>query len=295
MSTVPKPLLGVVAKLSRARDHLKDIDAIVERWKSAVNELGNTIVGSQYQPDVIELILPKCPPVDENLPLIIGDYVHNLRSALDHLAKQLAALDKKTNIYRQLSFPIFATQRGWKDKGISKIKPFVCDKAFEAVKREQPYHALEFGKDPLKRILWVLQELDDIDKHRVIVVVSQQMRQRSVSVTLGIGGPTVIVPTPDEGWRQLEDGATVARVNLAGLGAFKPSEVRVKVDGIASLRFADTGLVVDNMTIAEVLPKLFNETASIIRRFELEFFPSSNGLTAGATAKAYCERDDHLA
>src|ERR1700684_819688 len=42
---------------------------------------------------------------DENLPIIVGDVIHNVRSALDHMAVAMVPNDRR----RKAGFPIFST------------------------------------------------------------------------------------------------------------------------------------------------------------------------------------------
>lgn len=84
------PLDGCEAKLRRAEGHLQTFESEVVRffeqnpyritYEADLNALSYTF----YIHDLV--------PPDPDWGLIIGDCIHNLRSALDHLAYQLAIL-----------------------------------------------------------------------------------------------------------------------------------------------------------------------------------------------------------
>ncbi len=95
---------------------------------------------------------------------ILGDVIHNLRSALDRLAYQLAILNAPSEDPPPgTEFPIFLDQEKFRAKGkgsgaykVRGIAPHVRDR----IESLQPYDAPE-------RPLWVLQQLSNGDKHRL--------------------------------------------------------------------------------------------------------------------------------
>lgn len=126
------------------------------------------------------------PPSDP-ISLLVGDALHNLRSALDVLAFSLARSythplpkDLATNS----EFPIFGDEDGQgssgvgrarfhettkhgdptRRSGLAKIRGWHPD-AQTIVERFQPYHR---GHDFRADALWVLHELDRINKHRLL-------------------------------------------------------------------------------------------------------------------------------
>lgn len=150
--------------------------------------------GPETAPDGVEfgqgcmtaLVTAEQPPND-TLGVLIGDVLHNLRSALDNFAYALAAAYTKPmtrEIVHSSEFPIFGdkdrsgnTGRGahrfhellpnrapTRRSGLTKISGWHPDAQTE-VERLQPYHRKNaFREDPL----WLLHELDRIDKHRLL-------------------------------------------------------------------------------------------------------------------------------
>src|SRR5262245_23363930 len=93
---------------------------------------------------------------------MIGDTVHNLRSALDHLAWQLVeanggAPTDKTAFPMSNSADAFESARGRQMKGIASD-------AQELIRSVQAYHSYH------NRHLAALAALDNVDKHRLLIV-----------------------------------------------------------------------------------------------------------------------------
>src|SRR5262249_17836336 len=104
---------------------------------------------------------------DVILPILIGDCLFNMRSALDHLAFALVTKQYGTfppeNIARGIEFPIFHDETKYsgreRDRRIGLIHP----DAQAIIDRLQPCHA---GNDFRSHFLWQLNELCNMDKHR---------------------------------------------------------------------------------------------------------------------------------
>ncbi len=112
-------------------------------------------------------ILRDPPPI---LSLIIGDYVHNLRSALDHLVWQLSLSTTLTPTPRS-QFPIFDKPNPGIKGRIKDWTNDVPDKARDVIEDMQPYNRLGFaaGHHRFYR-LWQIDKLDGIDKHAALIV-----------------------------------------------------------------------------------------------------------------------------
>jgi hypothetical protein len=116
------------------------------------------------------------PPRDP-ISVLVGDALHNLRSALDTLAYALARAYTEPltqEIIEASEFPIFGdeSRKGttgmganlFRDNGRPKIQGWHPD-AQTAVEGLQPYkRGADFRQDPL----WALYELDRVSKHRLL-------------------------------------------------------------------------------------------------------------------------------
>jgi hypothetical protein len=156
-------LAGCHAKLARA-DHLfQELQEKVEEFF----EMNPSGFFSTYDPKKREVtIFPELPG---ELPLewgtIVGDFAHNLRSALDQLIWQLV-LHRGGTPARRTQFPIFIRRAPYRLRGRAMIEG-VARKDRGAIERLQPFRAMRrplAGADPLAQ----LARLSNTDKHRTL-------------------------------------------------------------------------------------------------------------------------------
>jgi hypothetical protein len=127
------------------------------------------------------------PDIPLAIPLIIGDIVHNLRSALDYLASGLVSGPRNRS---EAKFPIRSTSANdWENSGLRMVGT-ASQEAKEALRRLRPYE----GGDPR---FCVLQALNNIDKHRLLLTVCAKN-----TIQTGLQGGEVV-------GEQLEDIGTV--------------------------------------------------------------------------------------
>jgi len=150
-------LAGARAKIERAKEHIRNLDR--EKTIFLASDAYKVTPEFYVEKNVTAYFLDKCLVMPENISLLIGDAVHNLRTALDYLAYSLIPVipgEDRTHIY----FPIcesakkYETQSGGKTKGM----PDPLKKRIDAFK---PYAG---GDDRL----WGLHRLDIADKHRLL-------------------------------------------------------------------------------------------------------------------------------
>lgn len=164
-------LAGVQAKLDRADEHVRELDRAVNAFLNNENYrfVGEAYMEGGYEHRVIYLEIQEFPP-DEQWGPIIGDAVHNLRSALEHLAWQIAKPEARAENPRGIEFPIFLDnpeddperRRLFKRK-LNRLRP-----EFHAViERAQPYKTGD-SHHPL----WLLDTLWNTDKHRTLHTAS---------------------------------------------------------------------------------------------------------------------------
>jgi hypothetical protein len=164
-------LAGVDAKLKRADVHLAVLGAAIDVFLSADNYrfVGDQVPDPEtgYEQRIIHLEVDEFPP-DAVWGPMIGDVVHNLRSALDHLAWETARPGSRHSSAHDIEFPIFFGHpddnpkvRQRLDRKLNHIRP-----EFHAViERVQPYEARN-----LHHPLWLLNRLWNVDKHRTLHV-----------------------------------------------------------------------------------------------------------------------------
>jgi hypothetical protein len=119
--------------------------------------------------------LTQVPDIPPRLVAIIGDALHNLRSALDHLAWQLVI--KAGNIPTNVTaFPICDSAKHHQHESRKRLKG-MSQNAIDAIDNLKPYKG---GGDP-DNLLWCLHRLNAIDKHRLLVTTGTRLTAHSMS------------------------------------------------------------------------------------------------------------------
>jgi hypothetical protein len=168
-------------KIERAHEHLKWIDEYLLPWKEGERHTEVLEPDPERQGNLRLMAVLTEEPAEYPLSVVVGECLHNLRSALDLLAYSLAVAYTKPlpdDIAESSEFPIFGDidRRGragvgaalFRDNGRSKIRG-IDPAAQTEVERMQPYHR---GTDFRLHPLWQLQVLDNINKHRLLHVVA---------------------------------------------------------------------------------------------------------------------------
>jgi hypothetical protein len=269
-ASTPVSLDGVRSKITRAQHHFADIHVRIEATLGTKND-GETIPGAyEIDADRQQLVmkLPKVKPLDPLLPLVVGDCVHNLRSALDHLVFQLAMLNGAGSVAAtKTSFPVCLTRKEFKNSVKGNVRPFISRVALTEIEKCQPYKTTNL---PDTDIIWQLSQLDIIDKHRVLIVVLQQFRPIGFELTVPTGDKFSHAVTESD-WKPSKDGAEIVRFDLSH-AITRPGKVNVKVQTAATVQFSNTGLVCDGRIVEHVLQQCGTAVESIVNTFGKRFF-----------------------
>ena len=250
------PLGGVEAKIRRADEH----------WQT-LRDASEAFIDSNPYSMVLEHVsdLPvryamrakvtADPPV--RLGVIVGDYVNNLRSALDHLVWQIVIAHGEHAPTRRTAFPITFSKKDFtmdviRPRRRGKKSPLlgVDRNSLRIIEKVQPYK----GRKRRGRFnaFGVLSELSNVDKHQVVhASIAAMTDQEPNIVGAGFGaaevrwGPVVVT-----------DGAQLGTVtfhgseppeNLALHGTFAVEmcfgEMRIPGHRLVDLRNAVVSLV----------------------------------------------------
>jgi hypothetical protein len=166
MPAAQKPnLLSARSKVERANHHIRDI----ERWLRAYRDRNahsvqiGTDAGEDSDGSGVRITNPAVQLPAEDLPCAVGDAVHNLRSALDHIA---AAIYLAAGVNpEEATFPI-DTDR----------KSLVRKRKYQEIERLAPglakiisdYECMNGVGDRLI----AMNHLDRADKHRLLIVIA---------------------------------------------------------------------------------------------------------------------------
>jgi len=152
-------LEGPRRKLARARRHFEDVRAILDQ----LDEDNASLAKQDYNEAEgrYEFSLQDDWTLHPDLPLIVGDVLHNARSALDHLAWALAR-EPGTHT----GFPILDPARPSPRNDFYGRKQLATIKRAVKMKLER---IQSYKSKHLMRSLWWLNQLDIADKHHLVL------------------------------------------------------------------------------------------------------------------------------
>lgn len=168
---------GPRLKVARARELISDLDG---RGRELLKKNSYQFVPSELNADGKLVLRIREGRDNQHVPaewsVLIGEVAHDLRSALDQVICALAADSQPDdpNICSSTSFPIFLLGPEADAQPSSKfsldrraIQP-LTDAQRKAVQDFQPFSP---GRNDVKDPLWLLHELNNADKHRLIQTV----------------------------------------------------------------------------------------------------------------------------
>jgi len=201
--------------------------------------------------------------VDPMFPVVVGDYLFNLRSALDHIAA--ANRLKKT---ARAPFPIFhdpiMNEPAGGEPAVAKrlkryrdiwaeVRANTFPDAFEIMDRAQPFNAGP-GYEPANTALAILNELQNRDKHASLAVVTTGIGDVRSTLILP-DGAHVAIPGPKLPEGLFVNGATIFR---------EAHEARIETEGTVKLAIAagPTGAL---RGLPEAFEEMSSEVAAVLR------------------------------
>lgn len=151
---------AIHSKIERANKHIGELRALIERFLDSdpyrIIYEGDVNTGKRHV-RWIEL-----EPVPCMVPIIAGDVLHCLRSALDHLYALLVAINGYA-LGRGDQFPVSDTAKAYKDAR-PRIVARVGPDALKLLDALEPYKG---GCDAI----WRLHRLNITDKHRALMTI----------------------------------------------------------------------------------------------------------------------------
>ncbi len=173
-----------------------------------------------------------------------GDIIHNLRSALDHVA--ITAVESNGGDSKGVYFPFAADEAGLEDQIRSKKFNRASAAAIDLLRQLKPYKG---GNDRLR----ALHDLDISDKHKALISLAGSGTQTE---SLQIGGANL-----DNNSVAIREGGgflTIRRSSVAGL-----QPIVLKVEPVLGF-----GLVFFLPPLIPELERYVSLVAGIVARFE---------------------------
>lgn len=228
-------------KLDRAEYHLDEVACEVRRFsdRRPYEAAPQTYTKGKHQ--YLRFVLRFTESPDAMLPVIVGDVIHNVRSALDHLV--VANVPKTRR--RKAAFPIF-WRCPFNDRGDvldselgrtwTKLTTGLSPVLLAQVKALQPYQPpdeddltemVARGIDPNDvHALGNIGRLDNADKHRALIAVPLGLNHPRATVAVGDDSRSFSVLDG-----VIKSGAQIAEFDAA---TFPPrAEVKMELSGTA--------------------------------------------------------------
>lgn len=279
------PLDQPHAKLTRAAQHLHALTKHSDRIQRTRSSLEARYVSDAHAFDLV-LRTGEYPPLF--LELILGDFVQNLRSALDFLAWQLVADSdpdalEDEGFARQIQFPIHDAVDGF---ARSETVQRVGQRSRELMERFQPFQNLQEGTH-LVNPLSILQAMSSVDKHRVLIPALGKVQLDNIeihsTVALDVAEGNVLVETSSV----VGDETAICRIPVLGSVPAdasvkprfrEPPSVEFPVEAVGMMRLDQFSDLLAQITeVVEAVGSVFPQTGDLEGRMQLWVTPPFDG------------------
>lgn len=251
-------------KIARAERHLDEIKESIDRYRdTAPYELkGIPQSDPRASKGLFTLHVRKQPGPE--LAVIIGDFLFNLRSALDHLAVAIAPRSRSTTA----SFPMLTSDPWGIDPTTGELmeRHINARMSFKRATQGMPREAIEIIKavQPYKgpresdlHALGFISSYNNIDKHQELLTINRAIRDPAMYIKMADGSGLTILASGT-----FADGAEIPGELADVRGQTFVPDVRHGVVEIAVRRRSGPGqfLVPDSLS---VLPETVLETCVV--------------------------------
>lgn len=166
---------GIGAKLERADENIHNLYSEMEGFFQECDYPVFPENDPKLRSQAIEY--HKNLAIPARFSVLAGEIIHQLRSCFDHIVWHFSTGPIKN--VRHVEFPVFS-ERPVNHDGRAlyerKIQGIADPNVRDMIERKQPYNAA----DPLDDSLWLIHDLDILDKHRELI--------------LCVGTPSVVLP-----------------------------------------------------------------------------------------------------
>jgi len=247
---MPEIFHGPRLKIERAKQHVSDLHSRL--WAFAQTDFYSLIVERNPETGEQGLEFAVTKPVPEELALVMGDAIHNLKSALDFTVNEVVF--RRLKLYdSHTRFPFRETAQ----KLESAVNGGLITQASKAVSNHivnviKPYKG---GNDPL----CALHDLNILDKHRLLLPVIQ-------ATTL------LDVCAEDDRGNKMVDACLVITRNRAHTSFISDGNIKVTNKGkVIPLIFFERGLPLEGQSIIPALHQLTALVSGVIEGIETVF------------------------
>ncbi len=258
----PEALRPILLKLDRANVHFDDFKATLGIGPKS--KLPPTVSGLDLQDDGTLEYSTTAPIPGPESGIILGEGLHHLRTCLDHLVYALVARKHDPTICEKekILFPLFKAVNDFEsDRRIGKLREkilpqLIGSSELAAIEDAQPYK--RNPTNPTADTLYILSQLNNIDKHRIVLVLDQAI---AVMGHVEVGG----VQTPfSSGKQPVKSGTNVLDIG----GPLPKPPFGVQVDDLTPyVVFAETGGLCDNLSVFPLYRKMETAVREVVADF----------------------------
>jgi len=163
-------LEGAFAKIARARELSHELDGELDEWmRSTQHVMVRAHITGAGVEGILRVVVDHVDSLPLRVSVILGEVIHDLRSALDNVAWQLAVQNRGDGaVSRRTSFPICTSETEF-DTGRTQARlEHIAPEHVGVIRDCQPFDPAH----PLAR----LARLSNTDKHRTINFLSMSGR-----------------------------------------------------------------------------------------------------------------------
>lgn len=269
-------LAGAELKLNRAREHVTSLEAEIRSFGRRHPQPVRLTLRDDPSPQLIPVMVEEVRHPDPVMGAIVGDALHNFRSALDYVAWELVRQGSQPErredepSAEQIGFPIIGrpSRSGLEPEEylartlIHKV-PGIQNVHETIVRSHQPYRRRNLAE---RHPLALLQKLSNVDKHREVRPVLWAPTQWRLHVEPPADCQVVGVKMgPDAGY-PLRVGAEVFYITVVDKSAC--SGLDVSPDATFTVAFQERLGFDEPVGAFEILDWIANEVADILSEID---------------------------
>ena len=219
---------GIRRKIAHAQEQLEFLEVDIQRFW----DRQSIVLVGDFDPASLKVTvrLRIIEPMPVEWPIIFGEVVHNLRSALDHCVYQLT-ISHSGKPLKMSGFPILLDKAAFfmcgKSNGLSERSGLYQIRGVSPVAQTFIEGLQPYNHGDRKSVLWNLHRAWNQDKHRLINLMAAVPKSASVTVDPPVDHALKMFAGPKE------DGAVVAEVT------FVPGGPIVEVGGEITFQVVD--------------------------------------------------------
>jgi len=240
----------------------------------------------RFRPDVspaerkIDIRARAEQPIPDQWSLVVGEFCHNARGALDLLVNRISTIDLCDPARRRLQFPIFDFEEDYRAKEEQYLRG-VSSEHRAIIESFQPFRVdANYKADPLGK----LSELNNADKHRLILIVEIFAKVERLRITGRMGGvelegnavailePGSSIGSGDYKIRALQegmsvsDGMSVAEIAIPN-DVCGQSATNIGIEWAAAVIFGDSCERVQGQAVVPTLQAIEGRVREVLPRF----------------------------